>query len=148
MRFFCLILCLAQFQVQASDWFNRTVRVDLIVNSNGRAYDSQYDSLELSKELSSGLIATNGQYPWSIYSIAWADLGQGSRHGQMCLSTIISNNFFVTDFLCVGHRLTTVANSIETYFGSTPLILFLLPTNYVRHYWYIQPKPEDSPRLV
>ncbi|KAG4077419.1 hypothetical protein HA402_002846 [Bradysia odoriphaga] len=146
--FICLILCLAQFQVQASDWFNRTVRVDLIVNNNGRAYDSQYDSLELSKELLSGLRSTNGQYPWSIYTIAWADLGEGSRHGQICLSTIISNNFFLTDFFCVGHHLTPIPNYIEIYFGSVQLSWSLIPTNYARHYWYIEPTPEDSPRMV
>ncbi|XP_037044801.1 uncharacterized protein LOC119080505 [Bradysia coprophila] len=148
MRFFCLILCLVQFQVQASDWFNRTVRVDLIVNSNGRAYDSQYDSLELSEDLLSSVIATNGEYPWNIYTIAWGDVAPGSRHGQMCLSTIISNNFFLTDFFCVGLHLNPVANSIETFFGYAPMLSPLFPTNFVRHYWYIEPSPEDSPRIV
>lgn len=107
MRLVLLILSLVQFQVQASsDWLNRTVRVDLTVNKNGRAYDPQYDTVELWREVLSGVAATNGQYPWSVYTIAWADIPDlpGARWGQMCLSTIIGTNFMLTDFFCVGHQ--------------------------------------------
>lgn len=104
MRFNILLLCLILFQVEASDWLNRTIRVDLIVNRSGRAYDPQYDSLEQSTEIFGGIDATNGQYPWNIFTIAWVELQFGSRQGQLCLSTIISGKFFLTDFFCAGHQ--------------------------------------------
>lgn len=101
MRYLILVLCLVQFQVQAIDWLNRTIRVDLIVNRS-RAYDPQYDLFELSERISSGVNATNGQYPWSILTIAWS--GTGVRVGNICSGTIIGNNFVLSDLYCVGQE--------------------------------------------
>jgi len=137
---------LVQVQVQASDWLNRTVRVDLIVNSNRRSFDPQYDLLERSDRLSNGVNATNGQYPWSILTIAWS--GSGVRVGTSCSGTIISNNFVLSDFHCVGQDLHPPASSIEAYVGSVQWNSPLSPTNFVRHYWYITPSLENSPNIV
>lgn len=104
MRYVILILCLVQFQVQASEWLNRTIRVDLIVNRNQRAYDPQFDILERSERISSAVNTTNGQFPWSILTIAWSDHGSGFRIGTTCSATIISSDFALTDLTCVGHR--------------------------------------------
>lgn len=102
MRYLILILCLVQFHVQASDWLNRTTRVDLITNRVN--FDPQYDLFERSERMISGVNATNGQYPWSIMHTAWSILG-GSAIGTTCAGTIITNTFAVTDLWCVGREL-------------------------------------------
>lgn len=102
MHFFVLILCLVQVQVQGSDWLNRTVRVDLIVSGNRRAYDSRYDLLVQSGETSGGINATNGQYPWIIHTTAWSEPFSGFRIGVGCAGVIISGNNFLSEESCVG----------------------------------------------
>lgn len=37
---------------------------------------------------------------------------------------------------------------MEIYFDSVRLYPSLIPKNFVRHYWYIESSPENSPRLV
>lgn len=102
MRCIILILCLVQHQVQANDWLNRTIRVDLIVDGNRRAYDPKYDLLEQTESITSGVNATNGQYPWTIFTTAWSDAGSGFRIGYSCSGTIVSPNFVLSDYHCVG----------------------------------------------
>ncbi len=104
LRYVILILCLGQFQVHANDWLNRTVRVDLIVNGNRRAFDPKFDLLKQSVRISSGVNATNGQYPWTILTSAWSEQGSGFRVGTPCAGTIIRNNFVLSDFHCVGQE--------------------------------------------
>lgn len=102
MRYLILIFCLVQLQVQASDWLNRTIRVDLIVAGNHRAFDPKYDLLDRSTErFLGGANATNGQYPWSILTTAWSDAIPGWRFGTTCSGTIISSNFVLSDLHCV-----------------------------------------------
>lgn len=100
MRYIILILCLVQFKVQASDWLNRTVRVDLIINR--RTFDPQYDLFQRSERISSGVDATNGRYPWTILTTAWSEQGSGFRTGISCAGTIINSNFVLSDLYCVG----------------------------------------------
>lgn len=87
----------------SSDWLNRTIRVDLTVDRiNHRAFDSRFDLLVQSEQLSSGVNATNGQYPWSILTTAWS--GTGTRVGTPCAGSIISSNFVLSDLNCVGRE--------------------------------------------
>lgn len=88
--------------MESSDWLNRTARVDLIVNR--KAFDTQYDLLEGTKAVTSGINATNGQYPWSIFTIAWAHTGSGSATGVSCAGTIIANDFVLSDLHCTGRQ--------------------------------------------
>lgn len=105
MRYLILVLCLVPFTVDASDWLNRTIRVDLIVDRiNHRPFDPKYDILVQSERISSGVNATNGQFPWTIYTTAWLDQGTGYRIGTPCAGSIISSNFVLSDFLCVGQE--------------------------------------------
>lgn len=102
MRYFILILCLVQLQVQANDWLNSTVRVDLIVNPNRTAFDPQNDLFERSERFLSGVNATNGQYPWSIMIGARGNDSFGNRYALVCSGIIISSNFVLTDLHCAG----------------------------------------------
>lgn len=104
MRYFILILCLLKFHVavHASDWLNRTVRVDLIVNRV--ATDKQYHILQRQERILSAVNATNGQYPWTIHTTAWSDQGSGMLYGVSCAGSIISENFVLSDFHCVGQQ--------------------------------------------
>lgn len=105
MRCLIVILCLLQLRVQANDWLDRTIRVDLIVNDTSKAFDQRYDSLKQSNTiLSSATNATNGQYPWSIFTTAWIDNGAGLRVGVPCSGAIINENFALSDFSCTGQE--------------------------------------------
>jgi len=150
MRYWILISCLVQFQVQASaDWLNRTVRVDLIVDrSSYRAFDPKYDKLIQSERIANGVNATNGQYPWTILTTAWSGPPGGLRVGTPCSATIISSNFVLSDFHCVGQDLHPPAAAIEAYYGAVQWSGFRTPTNFVRSYWYIEPSSQDSPNIV
>jgi len=139
-----LILCLVQFQAKAFDWFSRTIRVDLIVDRNHRAFNSQYDILERSDVLSNGVDAIIGQFPWSFMSTALSVSGSATR----CSGTIIKKDFALSDFQCVGQHLDPPANSIEVVLGSVRFALLPVPTNFVRHFWYIEPTSENQPNIV
>lgn len=105
MRYLILVLCLVFINVDASDWLNRTVRVDLIVDHiNVRAFDPKYDSLIHSERISDGVNATNGEFPWIIYTTAWSGDAGGARIGIPCAGSIINNNFVLSDFYCVGRE--------------------------------------------
>jgi len=149
MRYLILILCLVPFQVRASDWLNRTIRVDLIADRfNHRAFDPKYDILERSERISSGVNATNGQYPWNILTTAWSNQGSGFRIGTTCSGTIISNNFVLSDLHCVGLDFNPPASSIEVYYGSVQWSSPRTSTNFVRHFWYIEPSSANRPNIV
>lgn len=101
------ILCLVQSQVLASEWQNRTVRVEFNVNNKVRAYDPQYDileGLETPTSISSAVNATNGRYPWTILTIAWGDWQGGFRIGTTCTGTLITNNLFLSDIFCTRYK--------------------------------------------
>lgn len=102
MWFIILILCLFTFQVDASDWSSRTIRVDL--NTNRTAFDRQNGLFEQAARSLNGVNATNGQYPWSIMTTAWSGNGAGSWIGITCSSSIISENFALTDLHCTGRK--------------------------------------------
>lgn len=106
MRFSILLLCLVQFGVQASDdWLNRTIRVDLNVDCNHEPFDPQYVITGTPDNILSDVttFATNGQYPWSVFSIAWVLTGTGG-FGKTCSNTIISKNFGLSDLYCVNQK--------------------------------------------
>lgn len=96
-----LILCLVHYQVQASDWLNRTVRVDLIVQQ--QSFIRQYgpEQSEQMRMHSTDSIATNGQYPWTVKTTAWA-IQEGFGIGVVCAGTIINNNFALSNLRCAG----------------------------------------------
>ncbi|XP_037027374.1 uncharacterized protein LOC119068073 [Bradysia coprophila] len=149
MRCLIVILCLLQFRVQAFDWLDRTIRVDLIVDRTRRDFDPRYDSIKQQSEtmLISATNATNGQYPWSIFTTAWIDTEVGLREAILCSGTIISENFALSDISCTGQDQNPPASSIELYVGLAQWPL-TTPTNFVRHFWYIEPSPENSPSIV
>lgn len=98
---FVSILCLIQCQVEASDWLNRTIQVNLIVPANRRAFDANYDVLEQSETILSDWVnATNGQYPWTIYTTAWSSI----RVGTGCTGTIISDTIVLSDLHCTREK--------------------------------------------
>ncbi len=101
MRYLILILCLLQFKVEASDWLNRTVRVDLIVNRKN--FDTLQDLYERSERMTSVVEATNGQYPWSVMTTAWIFQG-GIGIGVTCSCSIISKNYALSNLRCVGWK--------------------------------------------
>ncbi|XP_037048501.1 serine proteinase stubble-like [Bradysia coprophila] len=145
MRFIIFILCLLQYQVHGHDWSNRTVRVDLIVNR--RAPPNQYDfRLQSPRIVSSGVDATTGQYPWTILIMSRTV----ELFGITCSGTIISDSYFLSDFGCVDEGWWGSITSIEMYVGSAqwPWPNRGEPTNFVRHYWYIEASPENSPAIV
>ncbi|KAG4077680.1 hypothetical protein HA402_015723 [Bradysia odoriphaga] len=47
--------------------------------------------------------ATNGQYPWTVLTTAWA-MQVGFGVGTTCASTIISNNFALSNLRCAGQE--------------------------------------------
>ncbi|KAJ6648940.1 Transmembrane protease serine 11D [Pseudolycoriella hygida] len=149
MRYFILILCMCKLQVEASDWFNRTIRVDLSTNRTNLA--RQNEILVNSERSLNGVNATNGQYPWSILTIAWSNLGFGSWVGTSCAGSIISENFALTDIHCTGQDLEPgPATVIEAFVGGVRWVSPLPTPRYMRHYWYIEPSPsaENSPNIV
>lgn len=97
------ILCLVQFEVQASDWLNRTVRVDLITRRQNfvRHYESERSEQKMIH--STDIIATNGQYPWTIKTTAWAIQGELGT-GVVCAGTLINNNFVLSILRCAGQK--------------------------------------------
>jgi len=151
MRYLILILCLVLFKVEASDWLNRTIRVDLIVDrSNHRAFNPKHDLLVQSESISSssGVFASNGQYPWIITTTALSDQGSGIRSGIGCAGTIISSSFVLSDFHCLGRTLYPIAYSIEAYIGSAQWNSSRIPTHFVRTYWYIEPSFGNRPNIA
>ena len=97
MRLSVIILWSVAFQVQASsDWLNRTVRVDLIVNREASQYD--WSERFSPRIVFSGIDATNGQYPWTFLTISRTTLNIGIP----CSGTIISDSFFLSEATCVG----------------------------------------------
>lgn len=88
-----------QFQVQATDWLNSTVRVDLVVDPNLKTFDPRFDLFD---GFLSGVNATRGQYPWSIMIGAWRFDQFGNRGGILCSAIVISNNYALTDLHCTG----------------------------------------------
>ncbi|XP_037040519.1 coagulation factor X-like [Bradysia coprophila] len=151
MRCLILILCAVSLKVEASDWLNRTVRVDLIVDQstiNVRTFDPKFDSLVQSENILNAVNATNGQYPWVIRTTAWSDQGGGFRFGTPCAGTIINSNFVLSDFHCIGQTLNPPANSIEALIGFAQWNSSSTATHFVRSYWYIEPSPENRPNIV
>lgn len=104
MRYFILILCLFKLQVEASDWANRTIRVDLNTNPTTVVANRRNGPLEQAVRTLNGLNATNGQYPWTILTSARSSAGSGAWAGITCSSSIISENFALTDFYCTGRQ--------------------------------------------
>lgn len=94
-------LCLIQVQVQASDWLDRTVRVDLITHQQD--IDRQYKTFDQMAIRSTDSNATNGQYPWTVMTAAWAIQGKFGM-GNICTSTIISKDFLLSDLRCAGQE--------------------------------------------
>lgn len=102
MSFIILVLCLFTFQVDASDWLNRTIRVDL--DTDRTAFDLQKKLLQQPERTLNGINATNGQYPWSILTTGWSCTGAGPCIGRTCAGSIISENFALSDFHCTGQE--------------------------------------------
>jgi len=136
-----LVLCLFAFQVDASDWSHRTIRVDL--DTNRTVSDRLNGFFEQSERSPNGVNVTNGQYPWSILTTAWS----GSR-GIGCTSSIISENFALTDLHCTGRILIPPASVIEAYVGDVQWVSPLPLGKFVRHFWYIESSLENSPNIV
>lgn len=101
MRYSIFILCSVGFQIQAADWLDRTVRVDLITTRKN--FDPQYDLFERTETMTSAVSATNGQYPWSIMTVAWATQGLISI-GVTCSGTIIAKEFSLSSLRCVNRK--------------------------------------------
>ncbi|KAJ6633865.1 hypothetical protein Bhyg_15574, partial [Pseudolycoriella hygida] len=92
----------------------------------------------------SGVYARNGQYPWSLITIAWVAIGSGYS-GISCSSSIISKNFALSDSQCIRG-----SDLVETYPIGTR-IGWPLPRPggvFMRHYWYIEPSSANSPNIV
>ncbi|KAJ6648529.1 hypothetical protein Bhyg_03759, partial [Pseudolycoriella hygida] len=144
-----ILLCLCKIQVEASDWLNRTVRVDLQTNRTGFAGEEKF--LVNSEDALNGVNATNGQHPWSVFIIAWVDMGGGFFSGTFCSSSIISKNFALTDISCA--RLSECGpplRRIEAFVGKASWS-WPYPWGeslYMRHLWYIEPSAENSPNIV
>ncbi|KAJ6648939.1 Transmembrane protease serine 11B-like protein [Pseudolycoriella hygida] len=146
MRYFILILCVCKLQVEAFDWFNRTIRVDLSTNRESLARQDEF--LVNSERSLNGVNATNGQYPWSILTVAWSK-GPESWIGIPCAGSIISENFALTDIRCTGRESQPgPATVIEAFVGGVLWVSPLPTPKYMRHYWYIEPSAENSPNIV
>ncbi|XP_037037350.1 uncharacterized protein LOC119075060 [Bradysia coprophila] len=145
MRFIIFIYCLLQYQVHGQDWSNRTVRVDL--NVNRRSPNDQLDvRVQSPRIVFSGVDATNGQYPWTILT-----LSQTTEPVFIaCSGTIISDSYFLSDYGCVEEHWGFPVTSMAMYVGSAQWQWPDRgePTNFVRHYWYIEASPENSPAIV
>ncbi|KAJ6648528.1 hypothetical protein Bhyg_03758, partial [Pseudolycoriella hygida] len=135
--------------VEASDWLNRTVRVDL--RTSFTALEEHEKFFLRSENTLHGVDATNGQYPWSVLMIAWEYTGFGLYTGTFCSSSIISKNFALSDIYCAllsesGPPLRLV----ETFVGGARWE-WPFPWSdsiFMRHLWYIEPSAENSPNIV
>ncbi|KAJ6649507.1 putative thiopurine S-methyltransferase [Pseudolycoriella hygida] len=151
MRYLILILCLCKLQVEASDWLNRTIQRDLSLSLWSEDGQERY-FVQTEKTFNAGANATNGQYPWTFYIIAWSNIAAGSWTGEMCSSSIISQNFALTAFYCLepqNSMLLRPVSAVEIFVGGVSYIYRPgISQGFMRRLWYIEPSTENSPNIV
>ncbi|XP_037025044.1 plasma kallikrein-like [Bradysia coprophila] len=145
MRGIIFLLCLYCVQASGADWLNRTIRVDFVVDRE--VFHAFHDQNDFPRESPindrRGINATNGQFPWTIFTRA-----RSPTQGALCTGTIISDSYFLSDLRCLGQQMIPPANSMGIYIGSNEVDWRDSPTNFVRHSWYIAPSAQNSPNIA